>query len=444
MPNQQSSIKKLLLNWRNWLALLGFGVIVIALLGDVLLSGAELGIGPLQIAVALVGLGIIVLSRLRGSVLGRMGIVGFSVLIMIVLFELVLGALGYKTEYSAPPTDMDAIDTIEPGSYRICDELIGCHYHQEIALAGCDDNSTAIRCFINREGFNNPEDFTVENLQDGSYRILVLGDSFTFGPSAPYGFGWVDVLRDELQAEFETVEVWNASFPGTGTHQAIITARYLMPIMQPDLVILGFHTGNDLADNLYPYDRFIEITTEDGRRLATQQYTLTTSGVIRETPQIIYYRALGYRVSSVSQSPTDQVTSLLTRTRLGTLLVGIVRIMTEDDRKQDATVEALTELESVVESNNSRLMIMIAPEQADTINRTRNSLTAIRAFEQVGIPYVDPTELLTPDDFENSDPTDKHWNQNGQAIAGNLMVACVSYIIENDGTMCPGAVTPEN
>jgi len=78
-----------------------------------------------------------------------------------------------------------------------------------------------------------------------------VGDSMTFGSGVSYTeslpgmFGGLAAGRDGLQ----NVEVVNAGVPGYGTAQELLFYERLAPVVEPDLVVLVFFTGNDLQDN---------------------------------------------------------------------------------------------------------------------------------------------------------------------------------------------------
>lgn len=75
----------------------------------------------------------------------------------------------------------------------------------------------------------------------GTFRVLALGDSFTFGDAVPdVDETWPEVLETLLASACPRVEVLNLGVPGTNTafHRALFE-RYRDSLV-PDLVILGF------------------------------------------------------------------------------------------------------------------------------------------------------------------------------------------------------------
>jgi lysophospholipase L1-like esterase len=413
---------------RIGLTLLGLAIIAAALLVDVIMSGLSSGIGPLQLIAALCGLLLMIFPWLPLSIVGRGGLVLVSVLVMIVLLEVALSLAGFKAEYHAPPNfDPNAAVELELDPVRVCAAEHGCHWNVEL-MRNCAADSLDRVCRINEYGLSSEHEFTVDSLPEDSYRILVLGDSFTWGASADYGQGWVDILERELEAATPVI-VWNAAMPGTGTSQAILTARNLLPLMQPDLVILGFHSGNDFADNLYPYDRFINVIAADGSSTPVQQYSIGANGEpFRETDAVINYRANGYTVSSVSGIGA-RVDALLRSTRLGTLLIGAYRVATWNSYNIPPTQALLEDLQQLVAENGSELHVVIIPEESDTVTPGQKYEATVTVLENSSIPYVDTLPVLAIADFQNENPDNKHLNNAGHGKVGQVVVDYVQQLI---------------
>jgi len=83
-----------------------------------------------------------------------------------------------------------------------------------------------------------------------TFRILVLGDSVTFGHGSVAEHSYPRLLEDLLRAWRPGVDwqVWNAAVPGYNTSQELAQLLELGPIARPDLVVVGFY-DNDIMDN---------------------------------------------------------------------------------------------------------------------------------------------------------------------------------------------------
>jgi hypothetical protein len=82
----------------------------------------------------------------------------------------------------------------------------------------------------------------------GVFRILILGDSVTFGYIVPAEKVFTRVLEKRLRAEGANVEVLNVSYSGWGTHQQYEALKNHGIRYKPDLVIFNA-TANDLGEN---------------------------------------------------------------------------------------------------------------------------------------------------------------------------------------------------
>ena len=102
---------------------------------------------------------------------------------------------------------------------------------------------------INRLELHDEREY---DLAKGSntFRILVLGDSVTFGHGSVGEHTYPYLLEQRLKAWRPQVDwqVWNAAVPGYNTAQELAHLLEVGPTFQPDLVIVGFFE-NDLIGN---------------------------------------------------------------------------------------------------------------------------------------------------------------------------------------------------
>ncbi len=78
------------------------------------------------------------------------------------------------------------------------------------------------------------------------YRILVLGDSFTYGWGGRLEGSWPKQLQNLLKIPGRQVEVVNAGVPGAGPNEYLKICQAYTDYLQADAVILGFFSTNDL------------------------------------------------------------------------------------------------------------------------------------------------------------------------------------------------------
>lgn len=105
---------------------------------------------------------------------------------------------------------------------------------------------------INALGFRDTRDYALEK-KPGTFRILVLGDSVTFGHGALSETTYPYLLEQRLKQWRPDVDwqVWNLGVPGYNTSIELEQLKMVGPRYQPDLVIVGFYE-NDLSGNQPP------------------------------------------------------------------------------------------------------------------------------------------------------------------------------------------------
>jgi hypothetical protein len=98
-------------------------------------------------------------------------------------------------------------------------------------------NSQAIRTRF-------PNDDTPPIAPQGLRRILLIGDSFTFGGEVPYEQTWAHYLESDLQTRGIQVQVLNAGVGGYGMDQALLRWESMGKQFSPDVLIFGLQFEN--------------------------------------------------------------------------------------------------------------------------------------------------------------------------------------------------------
>ena len=106
---------------------------------------------------------------------------------------------------------------------------------------------------MNSHGFRDKER-RYEKKED-TFRILVLGDSFTEALQVPLERTFPYILEEKLNSEGggKRFEVINLGVSGFGTAQEYLALKYYGLKYNPDLVILAFFIGNDVSDNSFDF-----------------------------------------------------------------------------------------------------------------------------------------------------------------------------------------------
>ena len=100
----------------------------------------------------------------------------------------------------------------------------------------------------NADGLRTPEYFADKG---SSYRVVTLGDSFTFAAKTSYGKHWPKLLEKRLREVFDLpAEVINLGYPGVGPRFELRMWQLEGSRLNADLVIQAFYVGNDFIDGL--------------------------------------------------------------------------------------------------------------------------------------------------------------------------------------------------
>ncbi len=99
----------------------------------------------------------------------------------------------------------------------------------------------------NRLGMRDYDRYTVKK-PEGVFRILVLGDSFTYSLTSMAN-AYPKFLERMLSESDTSIEVMNSGVPNYGTDEEYHYLKKYGLKLQPDLVLLAFYVGNDITDN---------------------------------------------------------------------------------------------------------------------------------------------------------------------------------------------------
>lgn len=101
----------------------------------------------------------------------------------------------------------------------------------------------------NSHGFRERE--LPHRKEPGTFRIVVLGDSFIEGATLPWEDAFPQVLEKRLNAQSagRRFEVLGLGISAYGTRHEYLALKHYGRRYEPDLVILAFFTGNDVWDN---------------------------------------------------------------------------------------------------------------------------------------------------------------------------------------------------
>lgn len=284
--------------------------------------------------------------------------------------------------------------------------------------------------------------------QEVGWRLLGLGDSFTFGVGVDEEHTYLRQLEHLLNHEGRSsaagsVEVLNAGVPGYGTVHEL---RYLERIglrYEPDLVLLGFYVANDLSDNA-------------PQSLRTVQGFLVPQGQVNFVNVKIWLRHHFRTYACVADTLKHQK-------RLGDILahVGLVKLADPGMNVRYQAVqfylkappaevlamwqqaeELLVRMRNLLQQHDSRLVVVIIPDRISVYERwleraVRQAGRSIAEFDGAQphhtlaalcqrhqIPFLDLLPVMRETASQESGlyfDYDGHWTPAGHRVAAQTI-----------------------
>jgi acetyltransferase AlgX (SGNH hydrolase-like protein) len=302
---------------------------------------------------------------------------------------------------------------------------------------------------ISSAGFRDRE--FPETKPAGGFRVMAIGDSFTFGAVALADV-FPKVLERRLAESFpgRPIEVIDAGVPCYDTEHEIHHFEKFGTRFHPDLVVLGFFVGNDVLENAKTF--FMNVV--DGE-LTTEYYVPSTLDRWLMHSQL--YRCL--RRSKMKQAkaagpPGPLVASLrppslgnaflaIEATRLGVCRIEPSKTFVEGWTR---TERLLAELRDRLRRDGIDLIVLIVPDELQVdaalfrqivdaknlraedfdLDLPQRRLREFAARE--GIATVDPLPELRARTAAGERfyiPEDTHWNPDGNRLAAEALLGPV-------------------
>ncbi|MDY6807070.1 MAG: SGNH/GDSL hydrolase family protein, partial [Cyanobacteriota bacterium] len=137
-----------------------------------------------------------------------------------------------------------------PSFFMIPDPLYG--WRNKPLASGLFDEEGEAEVNINSDGLRGEE--IVKPKPEDTFRIALLGDSFTIAVQVPLEQTYAKVMENELSQKCKVlagkkIEVLNFGANGYSSSQQLLTLKNKVWQFDPDLVMLGFFIGNDVTEN---------------------------------------------------------------------------------------------------------------------------------------------------------------------------------------------------
>ena len=134
------------------------------------------------------------------------------------------------------------------------------------------------------------------NATDGAHRILVLGESFTFGWLLDWHDTYVGQLEDRIQAEFgpSVFEIANAAVGGWGVDSYLAYLEGYGEEVDPDIVLVFLNT-----DDIERATKYGLYEMKDGRLVASEVPVSFPRRLVKALPAYNYLLSRSYLVDAV-------------------------------------------------------------------------------------------------------------------------------------------------
>lgn len=278
--------------------------------------------------------------------LRKLGVVAVSVVVGLAICEAIL-------RYGAA----DLLP--EPSAYRI-DPDVG-----KRLVSGWQGESFGTHVEINSHGLRNPE--IGYERSPGSYRILALGDSWTFGYRMEAPDAWPRQLERILNQDAQDrgdplrFEVVNTGAVGYSTEQEAALLRVEGYKYHPDMIVVAFYPVNDTHAKMAKYRLYQRLRAI--HPLVLEAWTL---------PRKLYLRQFWKGIRRVAKLRFGELRSALAA-RLGYSDPGGVALAEDDwtgpysprDRHWLGARRALIEIGEQSRALGSRGLVMLLPDVLD-------------------------------------------------------------------------------
>jgi len=284
-------------------------------------------------------------------------------------------------------------------------------------------------------------DYEYGEKQDNTFRILVLGDSFTFGAGVELEDTYVKQLETILRSKNSSkeYEVINAGVMGYGTDQEFYYLKEWITKLKPDLVIVGFYVGNDLEDVMigasnhytvkdgYLFDLFLHKKMEEGKNFL-ERYSKAYEFIEDRVKNLFIKIGLKKNSKMNSTLPLD-------------MKFYLKKYPPEMEEAMNKTKRFLKGIADLVVRNKGRVLIFLIPQRVQIFegymakelkryNENPDNYSITRVNDELAnfakenkIPLLD----LLPSQREYGRkvnlflPADPHWNKEGHKLVAKTI-----------------------
>jgi hypothetical protein len=282
----------------------------------------------------------------------------------------------------------------------------------------------------NSFGFRGPKEASFE--KTANYRVLLLGDSFTYGIGVNDDQTFAHQIEHNLSGLPGGLEVINAGNGGKGTDYALKLFQTMGDKFKADLVALCFFS-NDFSDN--EHQQYFSFDS-DGRLTpkplvsplnAKQEFIMGLPGYNwlmswSHLGNLLSQTLLTYLTSDISPKNTNVAVFDYNKTH-----------RFSNDSNSELTELYLRNLLQSVNNTNSKLIIFYIPNFIEVNLYRKDSSFLIdeeiitSSADKLGIKFYSLTPIISDTNYKIDDLYYKegHWTATGHRIAGDYMSSII-------------------
>jgi len=291
---------------------------------------------------------------------------------------------------------------------------------------------------LNSLGFKDEE---FKPKEKGVYRIVGIGDSYTFGVT-PYPDNFLTVAEKELAARFpeKKVEIYNMGIPSIGPKEEIGLLEDEGFGWEPDMVLINFFVGNDFQEHVISQKRHFVENYLYSVNIAYRAFTLLskTSREFRAN----YMKGWDNYCDSCNVFTTEDYLQLeadrsFIFNRSDPFLENQLALIMEHFKKAKALCDekgielVVSIIPDEMQINQELQQAVIQKLRANGINPEWDNTLPNRRFAEelirLGIPYIDFFPVIAEHrDTSCYVPQDSHWNIYGNRVAGEYLAGVLT------------------
>ena len=260
----------------------------------------------------------------------------------------------------------------------------------------------------NSLGFRDEE---VPGRERGGFQVVLLGDSFVESLEVPYESTFLELVESELEQRMDSSSVINISSQGYSTAQEILAYRKFRGLLDPDLVLLAFYTGNDFDDNLRESFAYLnkegELEFNSVEESSAEQIWLSFTRWLYEHSHLAFF--------------AKNTLENLSGARLSDETKGAKKASVEHSKKM--TEILLLEAKTQVSAEDIPFGVVVFPSRREVRSGDFTQTDFVSSVcEKAGIPFIRLDGSLRESDYFAHD---EHLNEAGHRIAASRIFGLI-------------------